>query len=102
MKTKIGQSSGSLSISQARVMALSAPRPEYPYEARRQKVTGTGVVAMTIDPAGNVTSAVMERSTGNLILDNAAVAAFRKWHFKPGTVTKVKSPITFTMSGALY
>ena len=36
--------------SSAKALALHAPRPEYPYEARRQKITGDGIVAMTIDP----------------------------------------------------
>ncbi|MEY2520222.1 MAG: hypothetical protein QOF24_1981 [Verrucomicrobiota bacterium] len=32
---------GILSWSSARVLAISAPRPEYPYEARRQKLRAT-------------------------------------------------------------
>lgn len=94
---------GSLSLSSARISALSAPRPEYPYEARRQKVTGNGIVAMTVDSAdGSVTNVTMEASTGSAVLDNAAVTAFRRWRFKPGTVSHVRSPITFTMTGAQY
>jgi TonB family protein len=58
---------------------------------------------MTVDPgSGAVTSATMAQSTGNAILDNAATSAFRRWRFKPGTVSKVRTPITFTMSGAQY
>lgn len=41
----------------------------------------------------------MAPSTGNAILDRAAIDAFRKWRFKPGTVSHVRSPITFTMMG---
>jgi TonB family protein len=94
---------GSLSLSSAKAMALSAPRPEYPYEARRQKITGNGVVVMTVDSvSGNVTDVSMWQSTGSPVLDNATVAAFRRWRFKPGTVSRVKSPITFTMTGAQY
>lgn len=94
---------GSLSLSSARVTALSAPQPEYPYEARRQKITGNGIVAMTVDfVSGRVIDAVMERSMGTPVLDNAAVAAFRRWRFKPGTVSRIRSPITFTMTGAQY
>lgn len=94
---------GSLSLSFARISALTAPRPKYPYEARRQKVTGNGVVIMTVDPvSGSVTDVVMETSTGSSVLDNAAVTGFRRWRFKPGTVSRVKSPVTFTMTGAQY
>jgi protein TonB len=96
-------SSGSLTLSSARVMALSAPRPEYPYEARRQRITGSGFVVMTVDSInGRVTDVVMEQSTGNPVLDNASVTAFRRWRFKQGTVSRVRSPITFTMTGAQY
>ena len=58
---------------------------------------------MTVDTvSGAVTSAVMAQSTGNSALDNAAISAFRRWRFKPGTVSKVRMPINFTMTGAEY
>lgn len=94
---------GSLTLPSAKVLALSAPRPEYPYEARRQKITGSGIVAMSIDPvSGTVTDVSMWQSTGSRVLDNATLAAFRRWRFKPGTISTVRSPITFTMTGAAY
>jgi TonB family protein len=97
------RSPGSLTFSSAKVLALSAPRPEYPYEARRQKIIGSGIVLMSVDPvSGSVTDISMWQSTGSALLDNAAVTAFRRWRFKPGTVSRVKSPITFTMTGAYY
>jgi protein TonB len=94
---------GPVSMSNAKASAISAPRPEYPYEARRTKTTGSGVCVMTIDTAsGAVTSAEMAQSTGSPVLDNAATSAFRRWRFKPGGFSKVRTPITFTMSGAQY
>jgi periplasmic protein TonB len=94
---------GSHSLSIARVNALNAPKPEYPYEARRQRVTGSGIVVMTVDLAsGQVTKVIMEESTGSLVLDNAAITGFQRWRFKPGTVSKVRSPVTFTMAGAQF
>ena len=96
-------STGSLTWSSAKVLAVNAPRPEYPYEARRQKVTGAGIVAMSVDPVtGNVSSVAMAKSTGNPVLDNAALSGFRRWRFKPGTVSTVTCPITFTLVGASY
>ena len=84
-------------------MALSGPHPVYPYEARRQKITGSGVAMMTVDPvSGNVTDVMMQESTGSPVLDNAAVSAFRRWRFKAGTGPRVRSPITFTLTGAQY
>ena len=64
---------------------------------------GSGVCVVTVDVgSGNVTDATMVQSIGNPILDNSAVSAFRRWRFKPGSVAKVKIPITFTMTGASY
>jgi TonB family protein len=97
------RSPGSLTLSSAKVLAVTAPRPEYPYEARRQKITGSGIVVVSVDPLnGTVTDVSMWQSTGSPVLDNAKVAAFRRWRFKPGSVSRVKSPITFTMTGAAY
>ena len=94
---------GIASISNAKAAAVFAPRPEYPYEARSRKITGSGVCVLTIDPgSGNVTDASMAQSIGSPILDNATVSTFRRWRFKPGAFSKVKVPITYTMTGASY
>ena len=78
------------------------PTVVYPYEARRMKATGSGVIVVSVSPDGSVTSATMGKSTGSSILDNAATSTFRSARFKPGTVPKVKIPITFTLTGASY
>ena len=102
-KLRGNASAAPLSWSSAKVLAVSAPRPEYPYEARRQKITGEGVVAITVDPvSGKVSGVSMAQSTGSPFLDNAALTAFRRWRFKPGTVSSVRCPITFTLTGAAY
>jgi protein TonB len=93
---------GPMSMSSAKALATYAPRPQYPYEARSRHVTGSGVCVVEVAPSGSVSSASMAQSIGNPILDNAAVSAFRQWRFKPGSVSKVKIPITFTMTGASY
>src|ERR1700758_4994512 len=97
------KSPGPMSMSRAKALALYAPRPQYPYEARSRHVTGSGVIVATVDSAsGNVTSCSVSQSTGSSILDTAATSAFRQWRFRPGTVSKVNIPITFTMTGASY
>lgn len=94
---------GMMSISGARALAISSPRPDYPYEARSRHITGSGVCVVTVDTgSGAVTDASMAQSIGNPILDSSAMSAFKRWRFKPGTVSKVKIPITFTMTGASY
>ncbi|PYL87105.1 MAG: hypothetical protein DMF17_03945 [Verrucomicrobia bacterium] len=95
--------SSEMSMSRAKALAIYAPRPQYPYEARSRRIMGSGVCVADVDPgSGNVTSATMATSIGNPILDNAAVSTFRQWRFRPGTVSKVRIPITFTMTGASY
>jgi TonB family protein len=84
-----------------KALAIYAPRPQYPYEARSRRQTGAGVAIVTVDPnTGLVTNAEMAPSTGYQLLDSAALNAFRRWRFKPGTVTKVRIPIRFTMGGS--
>ncbi|MGI9088935.1 MAG: TonB family protein [Chthoniobacterales bacterium] len=80
-----------------RKTAISAPRPDYPLEARRLGVTGRGMVYLEIDCAtGKVRRAYMNPSTGSALLDQAAISAFSRWLFKPGTAKLVRTPITFT------
>jgi len=94
---------GTMSISTAKALATYAPRPQYPYQARSRQITGRGVCVVEINAgSGSVTSASMASSIGNPILDNAALSAFRQWRFKPGSVSKVRIPITFTTTGAEY
>ena len=94
---------GTMSMSGAKALAVYGPRPEYPYEARRQKLTGDGVCVISVDSSsGQATDATMAKSTGSPVLDNACVTKFRQWRFKPGTVSKVKVPITFTLTGASF
>jgi TonB family protein len=44
----------------------------------------------------------MSRSTGSAVLDTATISGFRRWRFKPGTVAKVQTPITYTLTGVSY
>lgn len=77
---------------------VRAEIPVYPYEARRSHITGSGVVAIEIDPStGKVVSCHMDPSTGNVELDRATLIAFRQWRFKPGTFPRIKIPIHFTL-----
>src|ERR1700694_3644588 len=72
--------------------------PAYPREARRDHLTGRGILAGQVDiKTGFVTSVRMEKSTGYKILDDAALDAFRRWRFEPGTIRKFRTPITYTM-----
>jgi TonB family protein len=85
-----------LSLSAAQAMALNAPLPEYPYEAKHRDAAGSGVCVMTVDTAsGKVTGTMMTQSTGNAVLDKVTIETFKRWRFKPGTVSQVRVPITY-------
>src|SRR5260370_11516718 len=95
---------GTMSISGAKAVAIFAPKPDYPYEARSRHVTGSGVAVLSVDtPSGSVTDATMAQSIGRPILHHPNTSTFRPWRFQPGKVApKVKVPITYTMTGASY
>jgi TonB family protein len=84
-------------------MVTYAPRPVYPYEARRQRLTGSGVALLTVDQgSGSVTDVVMRQSCGSVILDNSTLDTLRRWRFKRASVGRVRVPITYTLMGASY
>ena len=85
-----------MSLSVAQSMAISAPLPDYPYEAKRRNLTGNGVCVVSVDIAtGRVTAARMSQSTGSAMLDKLTVQTFKSWRFKPGTVSEVRVPISY-------
>jgi len=76
--------------------AVYSPPPIYRSEWVQQGVTGKGILLVSIDPkTGIVTGTRMLQSTGNKLLDHAALKAYSKWRFKPGSVPQVKMPIEF-------
>jgi TonB family protein len=82
--------------SEASLKAIYTPKPVYRAEWTKQGLTGKGVVLVTIDKeTGKVTGARMLTSTGNKLLDGAALEAYSQWRFQPGTVSQVKIPIEF-------
>ena len=86
-----------------RTYALSAPRPEYPYEARSRHIMGSGMARLRVDPAsGSVLEATMQQSIGSPLLDHSALSAFRRWRFRPGTPATVIIPITYDLAGPSF
>jgi TonB family protein len=85
-----------MSLSVAQSMAITAPLPDYPYEAKRRNLTGSGTCVVTVDTAtGTVTNATMFQSTGNPLLDKLTIQTFKSWRFKPGTLSQVRVPISY-------
>src|SRR5215208_681525 len=85
-----------VSLSVAQSMAITAPLPEYPYEAKRRNLTGSGICVVTVDTAtGTVSNATMSQSTGSPLLDKVSIQTFKGWRFKPGTVSEIRVPISY-------
>lgn len=62
------------------------PRPpDYPPRAVELDLTGTVVVRALLDPEGDPREIRIHRSSGHAVLDGAAVAAVRGWHFAPAS-----------------
>lgn len=75
-------------------------QPEYPTELRRDGVSGLVMVKCHIDEQGNVIETEVEKSS-NTAFEKPAVAAVKKWKFKPAKQDgnpvgiKVSIPIKF-------
>ena len=59
------------------------PVPEYPKDAQERRQEGKGVLKLSIDAEGNVTSAVLHKTCGFEALDRSALEAHRRWKFQP-------------------
>ncbi len=73
----------------ARLEVAGCARPDYPDAAVRVEATGTTKIRFTVDAAGLVSKAEVERPSGasreHRLLDRAAVQALSKCRFTPGT-----------------
>jgi len=66
-----------ITLSALKAVAINAPLPDYPYQAKNADITGSGVCVLVVDIAsGRVTSATMAPSTGNEILDKVTTNTF--------------------------
>ncbi len=75
-----------------------APEPAYPLNARHRGIEGSGLFRISFDSHTGVARSVeVVLTTGSSELDQAAIAGFRHWRCRPGTLTSVVFPITFTM-----
>ena len=56
-------------------------RPDYPEAALREGIEGTVLLQVTFDTEGNATEALVQGSSGNALLDQAAIEAVLTWEF---------------------
>jgi TonB family protein len=76
---------------------VSNPAPVYPEGARRANppIGGSGRFRIIFDATGQAREVQVVRSTGQSILDQAAVNAFHQWKSEPGHEWNLVVPITF-------
>jgi protein TonB len=85
---------------------ISCPYPDYPIEARKLKMQGTVVLVVLIGADGKIESLVVKKSSGSVLLDQAAMRAIRKWQVEPMHVAGVpvsaraEQQITFNLVDA--
>lgn len=68
--------------------------PEYPAELRKERVTGAVTIQAMIDKTGRLLQPNVVR-TDDHRLDELALAAVRKWIFKPGTIDGEPADVLF-------
>jgi protein TonB len=59
--------------------------PVYPPRAVELNQQGEVLVRVRLDPEGTAVEVVLHRPSGHQMLDRAAIAAVRSWHFLPAT-----------------
>ena len=74
---------------------IYAPAPRYPAEARRGTAPGRGSFRVLFDANGDAAAVQTLRSTGDPVLDQAAVSALHDWRSEPGREWSLVVPITF-------
>jgi len=102
MTRPVGIASNTANLRSIRAFVLYGLRPVYPYEARRNHVTGSGVAIVRVDSFGNAIDVRMKETTGSALLDSATLGALRHWRFKPRVAENVDVPITYTLAGVSY
>jgi TonB family protein len=71
-------------------------RPEYPYEAQANRVSGSVIIEAVIDTTGRVRDARVLRSIQ--LLDDAALRAVAQWLFTPTLLNNAPVPVIMTVT----
>lgn len=84
---------------------IHMPVPQYPELARQAGIEGKTVIKALVDIDGSIIDAKILKSSGNQMLDQAALSAARKYRFTPAKQRDkfvrvwVAIPITFQITG---
>ncbi|MCC8538941.1 energy transducer TonB [Xanthomonas axonopodis pv. poinsettiicola] len=72
-------------VAPTELAALKTPPPEYAPELACAGVGGTSVLRVVIGTEGKPTDVSVTQSSGQPVLDEAALTRVREWQFKPAT-----------------
>lgn len=75
------------------------PSPEYPEGARRRGIEGLVLVRIDVDATGAAAACTLGTSSGNVLLDDAALRAARRWRFQSGPGV-VEQPFRFELAAS--
>jgi TonB family protein len=101
-----GSGTGQAGVPLTQARYRETPQPHYPDSARRDGKEGRVLLRVLVDDEGRTKAIEVNTSSGHEILDQAAIAALRKWRFVPARAsgnpveTWVKVPIEFQLSNA--
>ena len=73
----------------SKVRGRSNPAPAYPTAAKQARQEGTVTLEVEVSTAGLPTKVSLARSSGFPALDQAALAAVRRWKFEPARTAGV-------------
>lgn len=79
---------------------IENPPPIYPPEALARRLTGRVLIRVRLDERGRVAEATVHRSSGEVLLDEAALSAVQRWRFQtPGDrfLAEFALPVNFVL-----
>jgi protein TonB len=86
------------------VVPIVQPAPVYPPTARRQRLEGEVVLRVDVDEDGLPSAVAVQRGSGSVALDEAAMVAVKRWRFAPALsngrpiVASVAVPVRFRLT----
>lgn len=85
-----------MTVEQAAARLERVAIPEYPYEARREHRSGSGLFLLKFRyDTGALREIHCIHTTGDANLDRVAIRAFASWKAKPRQLSGIIVPITF-------
>ena len=102
-KTEAASSSQNGAITPSQPDTERNAPPLYPEAARQRGIEGTAFLLVRVGRDGRAKAVTVSRGSGSLLLDEAALAAVRRWRFRPASLgavpveSLVEVPIRFRL-----